>query len=385
MKWADFCIISITIIFSILLEGCSLRESRDPFDPAFAAASALNPRQSLGKEIFFDTSLSEPAGQACGSCHDPSVAFTTPKNRMSSGITPGVISSRSGMRNAPTASYAAFSPIPFFDGEAGTWVGGQFLDQRADDLEEQAGGPPLNGVEMANPSKAAVVAKLRAAPYASRFRTIFGADIFDDTERAYRSMTQLIADYQRSSEVSPFSSKYDAYLSNRALLTAQELKGLSLFRDPAKGNCEACHPSRGDAPLFTDFTNDNIGVMKNPTNPFYAMPVGINPDGALFIDRGLGGSPKINDSQFDGRFKVPTLRNVARTFPYMHNGVFQDLRDVVRFYNTVCAPGNPDGWDPPEVAETQNCSELGDLHLADDEIDAIVAFLRTLNDGYIQR
>ena len=159
----------------------------------------------------------------------------------------------------------------------------------------------------------------------------------------------------------------------------QELLGLAVFN--GKGNCAACHPSQGKSPLFTDFTNDNLGVPKNASNPFYTQSATINPDGVNFIDKGLGTT--LGDSAFDGRFKVPSLRNVAVTAPYMHNGVFTSLRQVVQFYNSACAAGNPDGWAAAEVAENRNCKELGDLGLADNEIDALVAFLETLTDGYV--
>lgn len=368
------------------LSACSLDKHEAPTDvTSLLFAGTLSGRESLGKEIFFDTALSEPAGQSCGTCHNPAAAFTTPTSGMDHGITAGILPGRTGFRNTPTAAYAAFSPIPFFDSDAGTWAGGQFLDHRADTLEDQAGAPFLNSVEMANTNRQMVVSKLARSPYAARFRAQYGSTIFSDTDRAYKAMTEAIAAFERSPAMNPFSSKFDAYLKGRAQLTQQELLGLSLFRDPAKGNCNACHPSTGESPLFTDFTNDNIGVPANIDNPYYSMPASINPDGTAFIDRGLGGTARVNDSAFDGRFKVPTLRNVSRTAPYMHNGVFADLRDVVRFYNTSCVADNPEGWNPPEVADTQNCSELGNLGLADEEIDAIVAFLRTLDDGFIQR
>ncbi|MBI3394652.1 MAG: cytochrome-c peroxidase [Spirochaetia bacterium] len=349
------------------------------------AAETLTPEQQLGREIFFDTDLSEPAGQSCGSCHSPLQAFTTPSGMMTHGITPGIVSGRTGSRNTPTASYAVFSPTPFFDDKAGTWIGGQFFDQRADSLEDQAGGPFLNAVEMANPSKSHVVQKLARARYASRMRSVYGTGVFTDTEGAYSAMTKAIAAYERSREVSPFTSKFDAYNRGLPVFTAQESRGLAIFRDPKRGNCESCHPSTGAAPLFTDFSNDNIGVPANPQNPFYTVSAVFNPDGASYVDKGLGASERVNDEAFNGRFKVPTLRNVNKTGPYMHNGFFQTLRDVIRFYNTACAAGNPDSWPAPEVSDTRNCSELGDLGLSNQDIDDLTAFLLTLDDGWVQR
>lgn len=337
----------------------------------------------LGKALFEDTSLSEPAGQACQTCHDPAAGYATPPAQMDHGVSRGVVAGLFGARNAPTAAYAAFSPSPYFDPEASTWVGGQFLDQRADTLEAQARGPFLNPLEMANSSPAMVVEKVRGRPYAASFRAIYGPDALDNTDEAYDRISRAIAAYERTEEFSPFSSKYDAFLRNRASLSSAELRGFAIFKDERKGNCSACHPHDGDHPLFTDFTSDNIGVPKNPENPFYTQAPSVNPDGAGFVDLGLGATPRVNRWTYYGRFKVPTLRNVAVTAPYMHNGVFTTLEQVIRFYNTACVSGNPDGWDPPEYAATRNCEEMGNLGLTDQEIGDLVAFLRTLTDGYL--
>lgn len=164
-----------------------------------------------------------------------------------------------------------------------------------------------------------------------------------------------------------------------------------------KGNCAACHPSRpaadGTPPLFTDFSYDNLGVGRNPHNRFYQQSAQLNPDGRAFIDRGLGAFTKLASE--DGKFKVPTLRNVARTSPYFHNGYFQTLRGVVDFYNTrdvKPACKNPftdeasaliqNCWPVPESGENVNTEELGDLKLNDQEVDDIVAFMHTLTDGW---
>jgi hypothetical protein len=194
-------------------------------------------------------------------------------------------------------------------------------------------------------------------------------------------------------EVNPFTSKYDAYLAGEAELTQQEAWGLELFNAEDKGNCAACHPSEpgpnDEPPLFTDFTYDNLGVPKNPMNPFYSMPPKWNPDGEDWIDKGLGGflmSVGYKSEEYKselGKVKVPTLRNVdMRPYPdfvkaYAHNGFFKSLKDIVHFYNTR----DVEDWPPPEVPENVNTDELGDLGLTDEEEDAIVAFLMTLTDG----
>lgn len=328
----------------------------------------------LGRQIFFDTQLSEPVGQSCGSCHNPSAAFSDPTMHVS-GVSEGADGTKFGSRNTPSISYAFFSPPARFDTVSGTVVGGQFLDHRSATLAEQALKPFVSAVEMANADGDAVVAKVMMRPYAGNFRAKFGDSIFNDKAAAYALIGDAIAEFERSAAFGKFDSKFDLARQGKMTLSETESRGLALFNGKAK--CAACHPSAGNSPLFTDFTNDNIGVPKNNDAanglPIYATDAG-------FIDRGLGAT--LDDSTFDGRFKVPTLRNVAKTAPYMHNGFFKNLRDVVRFYNTACAGGNPDGWAAPEIEATRNCKELGDLQLSADELDAIVLFLETLSDGY---
>jgi cytochrome c peroxidase len=182
------------------------------------------------------------------------------------------------------------------------------------------------------------------------------------------------------------------YLAGEVELTDKEAWGMELFN--GKAQCSACHP----APLFTDFTYDNLGVPKNPENPFYDMDQvflddgsPINPLGANWIDQGLGGFLETRPEWASmaeenyGKHKVPTLRNVAKAngddFPkaYMHNGVFKSLKEVVHFYNTR----DVESWPPPEVPENVNEDELGNLGLSQKEEIAIVAFMETLSDGYV--
>lgn len=338
---------------------------------------------ALGREIFFDTALSEPAGQSCASCHAPERSFTDPgPESTSQGVIPGLF----GARNAPTVAYAVFSPAFGYNAADDTYQGGQFLDGRASSLEDQAQGPPVNPIEMHNPNRAAYGAKLAQRPYAERFRAVFGARSLQDPEQAFVLAAQALAAFERSAEVSPFSSKYDAYLRGTTALTAQERRGLELFEGRAQ--CSACHPSQPDGlnprPLFTDFTYDNLGVPRNPANPFYGMAPDINPAGAAFVDIGLAANPKViaegRAAESRGKFKVPTLRNLSRTGPYFHHGGFTTLKQVVAFYNTRDI--EPQRWGPPEVSENVNRNELGNLGLSEEEEDALVAFLLTLTDGY---
>jgi len=370
----------------------------------WAHGQALSPKEALGKAIFFDTRYSEPQGQSCASCHDPRTGWTSPETRLG-GPMEGAIPTRFGNRKPPTVAYAGWTPKLHRD-EEGTYAGGLFWDGRAtgharDPLAEQAEAPFLNPLEQNLPNRRALVAKLRTAPYAEAFRKVWklAPDAWDrQSDHVYRRVADSLAAYQRSREVNPFDSRFDAFyraarrkkldiLSIRPDnqrrfeglgLEPQELRGLALFND--KGKCSECHvltPGPGGTPpLFTDFTYDNLGVPKNPENPFYYLPREFNPDGPRWVDLGLGAVVK--KASENGKFRVPTLRNVAHTPPYMHNGVFKNLWQVVMFYSTR----DVGPWPSPEVPETVNREELGDLKLTAAEIDDIVAFMLTLSDGY---
>jgi cytochrome c peroxidase len=371
----------------LALSGCGGGESDD---------SGQANLELLGQKLFEDVNLSEPAGQSCASCHDTAHAFTDPDQDQptSEGVHPGLF----GKRNTPTAAYAQFSPPFHFDNGQEIYIGGQFLDGRSSSLEEQAKVPFLNPVEMSNLNAKAVVDKVRNASYVPLFRRVFGANSLDDPHQAYEFIAQALAAFERTKTFAPFTSKFDYYLKGQAQLTDQEARGMALFTAENKGNCAACHPitplADGTPPLFTDFTYDNLGVPRNPDNRFYTQGVGFNPDGMNYVDLGLGGALGIPAE--NGKFKVPTLRNIALTAPYMHNGYFTDLRSVVAFYNDrdvrprcVDATWMRDAeaqsqhcWPAPEVPETVNNDELGNLGLSDQEIDDIVAFLQTLTDGW---
>ncbi len=340
--------------------------------------SAVKSKERLGKLLFFEKSLSTPPGQACAACHAPEVAFSDPGKNLpvSKGALPGLY----GNRNDMTITYAAFVPPLHHNKEEDIWVGGLFWDGRANSLAEQAQGPPLNPLEMANPDTLTIVEKLQALNYAGFFTEVYGPDVFNKPSTAFKSMADAIEAYEKTSEVSPFNSKYDYWLRGQTELSEQELRGLKLFEAKDKGNCSACHPGRaaedGLQPLFTDFTYDNLGVPRNPENPFYSLPPELNPDGFAFVDLGLG--KIVNDPAQNGKFRVPTLRNVAVTAPYMHNGVFKTLFNAVAFYNTR----DVTEWPAPEVAENVNREELGKLGLTNQELEDLVAFLRTLTDGW---
>ncbi len=391
-----------------------------------AAETTLTPMEELGKFLLFDTNLSTPPGQSCAACHAPEVGFTGPDSGINAtlAIYPGAVHTRFGNRKPPTAAYGGDSPVLYYDEDEEVWVGGMFWDGRAtgwtlgDPLAEQAQGPFLNPVEQNNPSAKLVCIKVRDSEYAGLFEAAWGPGSLNcttDVAGTYERIARSIAEYERSAEVNPFSSKFDLFWDNAADaeqdvtaitvanwteytglgLTDDEVQGLALFNDETKGKCALCHVLDTGAagyPLFTDFTYDNLGVPKNPMNPWYAMPRKWNPDGAAWVDYGLGAflqgagyEPEVYEPQL-GKQKVPTLRNVdRRPFPgfvkaYAHNGFFKSLQEIVHFYNTRDIEPS---WPAPEVPMNVNTEELGNLGLTAEEEGLIVLFMTTLSDGYV--
>ena len=338
---------------------------------------------SLGKLIFEDVQLSEPSGQSCASCHNAEQAHAD-KNTM---VSQGANSKLFGNRNSPSIIYTKFTVPWHFNAEDETWMGGFFLDGRAATLAEQAKGPFLNPLEMANSTAEQVVSKVNAAPYKVLFEQVFGLNIWQNKSQAFNSIADALVAYQHSDRFAArFTSKYDAYLKGKVTLSEQEQRGLTIFEAEDKGNCAACHPSKlnedGSLPQFTDFSYDNLGVPKQESLPFYSMPQQYNAAGKQYVDIGLAGNPNINNAKHQmGKFKVPTLRNITKTAPYMHNGVFKTLRESVEFYNTRDVDKK---WGKPEVLENVNQEELGDLQLTEQEINDLLIFLKTLDDGYTQ-
>lgn len=334
---------------------------------------------SLGEKLYHDTSLSKNRTMACASCHVIKSAFIDPRpTNLSLGASLGDDLLSIGDRNAPITAYAKFIPKFHFDSNEGLYIGGQFLDGRASDLKEQAKGPFLNPVEMKMPDEASVIARVKEnAAYVQAFKEIYGDDIFTDTQKAYDALAEAIAKFEKSDIFSPFSSKYDKMLKGEAIFTEEESRGLALFN--GKAQCNACHASEGIKAQFTDFSYDNLGV---PVNHNLRAANGKGPD---FLDNGLYENPKVNDKKLKGAFRVSTLRNIAVTGPYMHNGVFKNLATVVHFYNTRDVPGaiNPETgnpWEKGEVEENKNDVELGNLKLTNDEESDLLAFLQTLTD-----
>lgn len=388
-------------IFATLLATLSAtliaRSEMRPVDP-------LTRQEQLGKLLFFDKALSAEGNQSCASCHAPAVGWTGPDESFNKAgaVYEGSIKGRFGNRKPPSSAYATVAPsFHLMHPGRGMFVGGNFWDGRAtgnvlgNPAADQAMGPFLNPVEQALPSAEALVNKVCTGSYASLFTEVWGKDACLAPDKAYKLIALSIAAYEASSEVNAFSSKYDAYLAGRASLSAEETHGLQLFA--GKARCVMCHPHQqgrdGTPPLFTDFTFENLGLPKNPEHPL----------GAEWRDEGLGAHLATSDayqryapSQL-GRHRVPTLRNVdLRPRPsfikaYGHNGYFKSLESIVHFYNTrdllpVCRRASDRAgetcWPEPEVSANINRRLLGALALTADEEAALVAFLRTLSDGY---
>ena len=356
----------------------------------------LSAQAALGKKIFADVSLSASGGQACASCHSADSAHASP-NGLAVQLG-GPLLEQQGSRSSPSVNYLSFNKAFRFEPD-GTPAGGFFWDGRATSLQDQAGKPFLNAVEMANASKADVIAKLSRAPYAAEFRQVFGDDILTRSDDAFDRVTLALQTFQQEdTALRAFSSKYDAFLRGTSGLSDQELRGLALFNSPGKGNCAACHPSArgadGSFPLFTDFSFDNLGVPRNPT-------IALNNDPAYY-DLGLcARADMAARPDLCGAFKVPSLRNVALRHVYFHNGRFNTLKDVVTFY--VQRDTHPEKWYPTngdgsvrkfddlpaQYHANVNTSEApytrrpGDAPmLSDAEVDDVIAFLKTLSDGY---
>jgi cytochrome c peroxidase len=449
--------------------------------------------ETLGKLEIFDPNLSVNSNLACSYCHDPMAGFANGSSILSiytGGSNPGSVpitvagaypNNRIAKRNPQSYNYAPYFPPLQFNTTQGDFYGGNFWDARAsgyllqNSAAEQAQDPPLDTQEMANPDSACIVFKLSQSVYAPFFETVWGTGSLSGisfpantaqlcsvpkgavtppaqlvplspadrthSNQAFDDFGLSIAAYEISSEVSSFTSKFDAYLAGTATLTPTELAGYDLFR--GKANCNSCHldgrsntQAAGEvdngmatnvAPLFTDFTYNNIGLPMNLALPWYSenhpdqFGFTANPAGVAFIDLGVGlfldsyyGSPPPNldwvplTPFFVGKFQTSTLRNTGQVPPptppntvpfvkaFMHNGYLLSLKEVVHFYNTrdkyafnVLSGHCPTGtvekvtcWPMPEEQDNKNMT-IGNLGLTDTEENQLVAFLETLTDGFV--
>jgi len=414
------------------------------------ATPPLTPLEQLGKLLFFDKNLSKNGNQSCATCHDPSVGYTGPDSSINAhgAVYPGSDATLFGNRKPPSAAYAGDSTLLHFDATAGSWAGGMFWDGRAtgailgDPLAEQAKGPFLNPLEQALTSPEELCNRVKAGTYTALFEQVWGSGSLDCTQAdvVYDQIGASVAAYERSWEVNPYSSKFDLfwdkaktkrldvtkistsnYTKYRNLgLNDTELYGLAIFNMPTYANCASCHslkPGPNGYPLFTDYSYDNLGVPRNPENPFYDN-LAYNPQGSAWIDTGLGGYlATVQDpgaAQQIGKMKVPTLRNVDKrpsagfVKAYGHNGYFKSLDDIVRFYSArgmlggmgggmsgggmggggmggggMQGGGMCGGMMFPEPELNQNLATLKHFPCRDQAY--LVAFLKTLSDGYFQR
>ena len=373
--------------------------------PATNPTAALNNRARLGQMIFNDPNLSEPRGTACVACHQANQGFAG-NNGGRFGVAQGSTRGALGLRNAMTNSYAgSIPPLRFVttDGETEA-LGGHFWDGRADTLALQALGPFLNPLEMNNPSRQAVMTKIATSAYAPLFQAEFGANAFANTDAAFTQVGVAIEAFELAA-LQPFSSKYDAFVRGTTALSAPEMRGMALFQDPARANCAGCHlmnpgSKKPEDSLFSEFTYYATGIPRNT-----AITRNANPG---FYDLGLCGpertAPTLPASvpagttvdQFCGMFRMPTLRNVAERPAFMHNGFFNNLAEVVRFYST--RNSNPQRWYGPTglpndlpaqyqrnlettKAPFNRTAAQGPV-LSEAEIADMVAFLHTLSDGF---
>jgi len=377
MRVIELCI--NRLIMSTILTGLILASTGCGSGDETSQASNNVNSVTLGRKIFFDENLSSNFNQSCASCHNPDSGFADNNATKISPVSAGSIVTRFGNRNAPTSAYASFSPDFGLTVSAQTsetsskYEGGQFVDGRSESLIEQAKAPFINPVEMNNIDAADVVAKVQNSEYADDFLIVFGATAFDNINVAYNNIATAIAAFEASAEMNPFTSKFDAFQNDPVNnpLSASELRGFDLFKNPNTAKCANCHvvenPTGGKA-LFTNFKYFNVGTPSNINNPDNSQ------------DLGLGAA--VAETAEEGKFKVPTLRNVELTAPYMHNGVYETLEDVVRHYDIQVA----NEFVMPEVnrniAAELNVGTFTGLGLTQQDYDDLVAFMNTLTDGY---
>lgn len=370
--------------------------------------SPLSPAAQVGARLFFDPTLSGSGKMSCATCHDPKHAYA-PANDLAVQLG-GSDGKAPGTRAVPTLMYKEYTN-PYSDTfENPDMVsppgpgGGLTWDGRAATIAEQAAIPLLAPNEMASSGKAAVVAAVQRGAYADDFRRAYGANVFDDTERAFVLVGAALQAFQiEDRSFHPYDSKFDRYRNNKVggALTDAELRGLRVFLDPNKGNCMACHliggGNDGSQDMTSDYSFAAIGVPRNMEIPANADP--------RYFDLGLCGPLRTDHQRASntcGMFKTPVLRNVATRHVFMHNGVFRSLEDVVRFYNTRDTA--PQDWYPRDAhgkvskfndlpaKYRTNIDEQMPLDLrrpgshtpmTAQEMQDLIVFLQTLTDGYV--
>jgi len=396
MAWSRFWWVAVGVL---LASGVTVAT---PFyDAAYPRQPSAAELTVLGRQLFREPALSASGRQSCASCHSPAHRFGPP-NALSVQVG-GANGVQVGVRAVPSLMYRQFTP-PFTehfvdndgnDSEDQGPAGGYAWDGRASTVHEQAALPLLSPLEMANASTQAVLRRLVLSPSATAFRQAFGESIFDHDDLAWTGLLWALEVYQQDpTEFAPFSSKFDAYLRGQVVLNAAERRGLAVFNDPRRGNCMQCHPSvakRGAFPLFTDDGYVALGVPRNPA-------IAANGDAAWF-DLGLCGPLREDlrlQARYCGLFKTPSLRNVADRLVFFHNGVYRQLADVLRFYAERDAhpqriyprdaQGRVQRFDDLPTPFRNNVNRDAPfgrrLGLSAAEQEDLLAFLRTLSDGY---
>lgn len=350
--------LSLNLASVLLVVGSAFGE-----DPPINRQQQLALRVEIGKQIFLDTNLSQPKGQACVSCHDPQHAFADPRPQSM-----GALANRVGTRNAPSLMYSALIPPFAFDefftpdgDEIYAFEGGLFWDGRARDLFEQVQQPFLNTNEMNLGDEKELASRLRQSAYANELKELTGAHAWEeDTMVTYQAYLTLV-DFLQSPTFRPFDSKLDAYQSgDHKIFSAAEKRGMKVYVEKAK--CNDCHPLTArhwERPLLSDFGYDNLGVPSSGK-----------------LDPGLG--KHTGNADEIGQFRSPSLRNVSLTAPYMHNGSLKTLREVVEFYNSRDTPQSR--WTKTDYPNTVNRNDLGNLQLTEQEVQDLVTFLNCFTD-----
>lgn len=401
----------LTALITTGLAGCggggSSNNATASADDAAAAAAAVRPPRTpqpaplpvptlaqVGERLFDDVSLSASGKLACASCHVQNQGHAD----AAGSFLPlgGIDGTHQGLRSSPSVRYLDQAGAFRFDAQ-GRPHGGLFWDGRADTRTQQARGPLFNADEMANADVTALATRLRALPYAADLRAAASLPAAATDDQLLDAAVTALARYQADdAQFHAFTSKFDAVQDGRATFTAQEQRGLAAFNDPQRGNCASCHDSR-PAPglgraLFTNFSYHALGVPRNKSQ------AAANP---AFFDLGLCG-PQRSDlagrADLCGQFRTPSLRNVALTAPYFHNASFATLEDVVAFYATRDI--DPTRWYPVVNGQVQRYNDLpaalrtnvqqgapfrraGQVPaISPQDATDIVAFLRTLTDGY---
>ena len=319
----------IALVSACLLVSCASPgpEATAPLGLPPLRHSAQPELVELGRKLFFDKRFSEDNTVSCATCHNPEFGFADGL-KTSTGVR-----NQKGKRNAPTVLNAVYGRFQFWDG-------------RAKDLEDQAGGPMANPIEM-NQSHELSAKKLNSDPgVVAAFEKVFGPGVVNIDK-----MRKALAAYE--STLVSGNSPADRYLfhNDKAALSPAAQRGLVIFDAPNKGRCSVCHLIQSKDALFSDGQFHNLGV-------------GLDAEGE---PRDLGRFEVTKRDDDRGAFKTPILRNVARTAPYMHDGSLKTLKDVVDFYN---GGGN---------SNTHLDTRIKPLNLSSEERDDLVAFLESLN------